>query len=132
MNFGILSITAATIIISGCAYSQKNFKEIGDFADRGDYVAVAFRSTVGVVVSGMVDVVSLGGTLTPEQAQETWTSPTQGANTTNGFSNCPNDGGLDIGGGCYDPHAVERMPKKERTNQSSPSGGAVGQNSGVR
>jgi len=61
-------------LLEGCAYSQKNFDEIGKYADQGDYFAVAFRSTVGVFVSGIVDVVSLGGALTPDEAQETWSS----------------------------------------------------------
>ncbi|WP_148290019.1 hypothetical protein [Pseudomonas fluorescens] len=77
MRITIISVAFAAPMILGCTYSQKNVDEIGKYADQGDYVAVAFRSTVGVVVSGLVDVVSLGGALTPDQAQEAWAPVTQ-------------------------------------------------------
>lgn len=65
----------------GCAYSQKNFNNIGQEIDRGQYGYAAWRATVGVFISGIVDVVSLGGALSPEEASETWSGAAQQATT---------------------------------------------------
>jgi len=74
MNRLLLLTRAAVTCLTGCAYSQKNFKEIGQLADQGQYGAVAFRSTFGVFISAVVDVVSLGGALSPDEAEDTWST----------------------------------------------------------
>ena len=94
-------------LLEGCAYSQKNFDDIGKYAHQGDYFAVVYGSTVGVFISGIVDVVSLGGTLTPDEAQETWSSVGQAvitkspspesSNTSTPSYNPPSEST----GGCY-------------------------------
>lgn len=84
MKIKITSLILASTVLSGCAHSQKNFDDIGKFADRGDYMAVAVRSTVGVFIAGVVDVLSLGGTLTPEESEAAWAPVTTAAQSSAG------------------------------------------------
>ncbi|WP_143481938.1 MULTISPECIES: hypothetical protein [Pseudomonas] len=68
----LLIVTIMACGTTACAYSQKNVDNIGKEIDRGEYGYAAWRATVGVFVSGVVDVVSLGGALSPEEASTAW------------------------------------------------------------
>lgn len=82
-------------VLAGCTAMQA-LESAGDEFSQGNILAGLWNSTMGVVVGGIVDVVTLGGTATPEEGLSTITTTANAARSTStqsSYTPSPSAGG---------------------------------------